>query len=679
MAKNNRMPTEVPQDVQPMPQPMDELSMRRQAEIESYNTGRQLEQMLEMQPKKIGPEQVRKAAEILQKYKSGKARLEKKIVQNEEFWKMRQWGRGNAANESNYMPSTPWLWSCIQGRYSDVMDSYPTCNIQPRQRDDKGEAKKLSDIIPVILAQNDYERTYSDIAWYTLKHGGSVQSVLWDGSKHNGLGDITIKKVDILNFFWQPGIMDIQDSANVFVTELVDNAILEQRYPECRGKLGGQKMILAKYLYDDNVDVSEKSVVVDWYYKTEYNGRRALQYVKFVNDVVLYATENDVQLPFTEEMDPETGVPIRMPNGEPMSARGLYDHAKYPFVVLPLYPVEGSIIGYGLTDIGRDTQIEVDRLNKAFVDNAIVSARPRYFVREDGIVNEEEFADLDRDLVHVAGSLSDETVKAIDAKVLSTVYLEFLNAKIEEMKYTTANQDANNGVAPSGITAASAIAALQETAGKASRSSNMVFHRAYKEVIYLVIELIRQFYDVPRWFRIVPDALGEQFVQYDNAGIVAQPQTNTGMDMGLRLPEFDIEVTTEKASPYKKMEINELALNFYNAGFFNPSNADQALSCLEMMDFVKKDEIMANIRAKGTMQEMLLQYQQLALQLAARINPQLAEGISQNIMQSAEVFGNPTLMAGIDTNAADMDATQGEEHPFVSRARQQARESTQVD
>ena len=115
-------------------------------------------------------------------------------------------------NDGNkdFKPATAWLWSCIQSRYSDAMDSYPTCNFRPRHQDDKAEAEKLSKIVPVILAQNDYEGVYSNVMWYTLKHGGNIQGIFWDGSKHNGLGDIVIKKIDFINFFWEPGITDIQ-------------------------------------------------------------------------------------------------------------------------------------------------------------------------------------------------------------------------------------------------------------------------------------------------------------------------------------------------------------------------------------------------------------------------------------------------------------------------------------
>ena len=351
--------------------------------------------MLEMDVpmQKITSKEVMEAAQTLNKYKEGKAHLEQKIIANEQWWKLRQWNYHND-DKDEFKPATAWLWKMIQSRHSDLMDSFPTCNFQPRQEDDKQEAKILSEIVPVILEQNKYEETYSDCGWYGLKHGGYCQSVFWDATKHNGLGDIAINKMDFLNIFWEPGITDIQKSENVFTTELVSNRILEQRYPQCKGKLNGKKIDVAKYIYDDNVRTDNKSVVVDWYYKTEYNGKKAVHYVKFVNDIVLYATENETNPPTAVIAGPD-GMPMEVPVGQSLAERGLYDHALYPFVIQDLYPIEGSLCGYGLTDIGRDTQMQIDVMNKAVTDNVVASSKPRYFTKYNGNINEEEFANMD--------------------------------------------------------------------------------------------------------------------------------------------------------------------------------------------------------------------------------------------------------------------------------------------
>jgi hypothetical protein len=655
-------------------QPQTELEARAEQEIAMLERNEQYKQMQAKMKPVIGVKEIRKASETLRKYKEGKARLEAKIVANEEFWKLRQWNYMNDG-KNDFKPATAWLWSCIQSRYSDIMDSYPTCNFRPRQQDDKAEAQRLSSIVPIIFEQNRYEDTYSDVSWYALKQGGNVQGVFWDSTKHNGLGDITIKKIDFINLFWESGITNIQKSRNVFHTELVANELLEQQYPQCQGKLGGKSISLAKYLYDDNVDTSDKSVVVDWYYKKYVNGKNTLQYVKYVNGVVLYATENDTERPMREEMDTETGIPVQIITGESMAVRGLYDHGMYPFVTMPLYPVEGSLCGYGLTDIGRDTQLQIDMLNKAITDNALAGAKPRYFIKNNGGVNEEEYTDLSKDIIHVEGSPNEDNIRAVDHKPLDGIYVNVLQQKIDEMKFITSNQDVNNGATPNGVTSGSAISALQEASGKNARSSNKSFHRAYREVCYLVVELIRQFYNTPRTFRIMPDGMQEEFITYDNSGLVAQQQMMGGMDMGLRLPEFDIEVTSEKANPYKKMEINELALSFYNMGFFNPQMTDQALACLNMMDFTKKEDVMQKIQANGTLQELLLLYQQMALDFANQLDPELGDQVAMQINQQYGGGMTSPQMAGGTVN---LDNDKGE-HPFNTKARTQARQSTEAD
>lgn len=620
---------------------------------------------------KITSDVVREATQRLFKFKEGKARLEQRIINNEEFFKLNQWKFISHA-EDEFTPATAWLWLSILSRYSDAMDAFPTCNIKPRQRDDREESKILSSVLPVIMEQNRYEETFSDIVWYTLKQGGSVQGVFWDAKKNNGLGDITIKQIDFLNLFWQPGIKDIQDSSDVFLTELVDNKILLQRYPQLEGHLGGDTITVAKYVYDENIDTIDKSVVVDWYYHTEYNGERKLHYCKFVNDVVLYATENDTVPPTKTMIDPDTSMPVELPIGESMSSTGLYNHAKYPFVVMKLYPVEGSICGYGLIDIAKDTQMILDIFNKNMTEATDDGTNPRYFFREGCGVNEEEYLDKNKKIVHVTGSLNNDNVMPIQTKSIDSSFINFYQMKIEEMNKITSNQDVNNGSNPTGVTAASAIVALQETAGKNSRSSNMAFYRAYRDVCYQVIELIRQFYDVPRTFRIAPDSMeDEDFVSYSNEGLKPQPQIYGGQMLGYRLPEFDIDVTAEKKSPYKKMEINELALQLYQLGFFNPDNADQSLACLSVMDFEHKDIITDKISENQTLKERLLQFEQLALQLASASNPQLAKQIADVILAEN---GQPTMQ----TSNSEVDLDSNGESKQMTNSREMARESTQI-
>ena len=595
----------------------------------------------------IGAEQVKVFMRVLEEYKSGKVHTEQRILESEKWWKLRnsvvEQQNTNIGKDGGYTSVSGWLHNVIVSKHADAMDAFPEPNILPREEGDKGEARMLSSIVPCILEQNHFESTYSDAMWQKIKTGTGVYKVIWDKSKLNGLGDIAVERVNLLNIYWEPGVTDIQRSRYFFHTELWDKDILEQKYPELEGKLKGQSFMSTKFLYDDHVNTENKHTVIDVYYHKYIGGKNTLQYCKFVGDHVIYATENDVERPKQQAVDPMTGQPIVVEAGPSVAERGLYDHGMYPYVFDALFPIEGSPCGYGFVDLCRSPQTTIDLLNTSFVENAMAGSVPRYFERTDGAINEEEFLDLRKRIVHVAGNLDEAALRVIQHNTLDSNYINVYDRAVQELRETSGNTETSTGNTGSGVIAASAIAALQEASGKGSKDSTRSSYRAYGKLVELCIELIRQFYDMPRQFRILGQYGTEQYVSYTNAGIQQQAQGNDfGQDGGFRLPVFDIKVSAQKKNAYTKVAQNELAIQFFSMGFFNPQMTDQALMCLDVMDFDGKDGIMQKVAQNGTMYQKLLQYMQLALVMAQQVDPAAAEGIAQDIIATTGGGGAPS-------------------------------------
>ena len=611
---------------------------------------------------KIGEEQLKAFTKTLEEYKAGKAQTEQRILASENWWKLRnsieERKDSKAAGDDGFKAVSGWLHNVIVSKHADAMKAFPEPNILPREQGDKGEALMLSAIIPCILEQNNFEATYSDVMWQKLKTGTGCYKMVWDKSKLNGLGDIHVEKVNLLNVYWEPGVTDIQRSRYFFHTELWDKDVLEERYPQLEGKLKGQSFLSTKFLYDDNVKTENKHTVIEVYYHKYIQGKNTLQYCRYVGDQVIYATENDPQ----------------------MMVRGLYDHGKYPYFFDALYPIEGSPCGYGFVDLCRNPQTEIDLLKTAMVKNAMVGATPRYFSRVDGNINEAEFLDTTKPIVHVSGNVDEATLRRIEHNGLDGMYVNLLTASIDELRETSGNTEAATGSTPGAVTAASGIAALQEAAGKTSADSTQSSYRVYSDMVEMCIELIRQFYDMPRKFRILGQYGMERYVTYTNQGIQSQYQGNDfGQDMGFRLPVFDIKVSAQKKNVYTKVAQNELALQFFQLGFFNPQMVDQSLMCLEMMDFDDKDAIMQKIAQMGTMHQKLLQYMQLALNLAQAVNPMLANQIAQDVIQTNGGAAIP-MGGGMNPHVAQTDNIGGipkQEHAIVRNARQQSNEASQ--
>ena len=625
---------------------------------------------------KIGPEQLRVFTKTLEEYKAGKSKTEQRILASENWWKLRnsieEQKDSKTAADEGFKAVSGWLHNVIVSKHADAMKAFPEPNILPREQGDKGEAAMLSAIIPCVLEQNNFEATYSDAMWQKLKTGTALYKVVWDKSKLNGLGDIHVEKVNLLNVYWEPGVTDIQRSRYFFHTELEDKDILEERYPQLKGKLKGQSFISTKFLYDDHVKTENKHTVIEVYYHKYIQGKKTLQYCRYVGDQVIFATENDTE-PVVDQM---TGQ-----QKPPMAITGLYDHGKYPYFFDTLYPIEGSPCGYGYVDLCRNPQTEIDLLKTAMVKNAMVGSVPRYFSRVDGNINEDEFLDTTKPIVHVNGNVDEATLRRIEHNSLDGMYVNLLDRSIDELRETSGNTEAATGSTPGAVTAASGIAALQEAAGKTSADSTQSSYRVYAQIVDMCIELIRQFYDMPRKFRILGQYGMERYVVYTNQGIQPQHQGIAfGQDMGFRLPVFDIKVSAQKKNVYTKVAQNELALQFFQMGFFNPQMVDQSLMCLEMMDFDDKDMIMQKISQMGTMHQKLLQYMEIALSLAQQVNPMLAEQIAQDVIQSNGGAAMPMGMGGASSHIAQGDNIGGlpkEEHAIVQNARQQSNEASQ--
>lgn len=530
--------------------------------------------------KTIGENEIAQADSILQTYKQGKLRLEERIVSNEEYYKL-QYQRDRSDKKT--APTTAWLLNSVISKHADLMESYPEAICLPREKSDERDAATLSSILPVILQYNDYEKTYSDACWYFIKHGICVQGVFWDNAKENGLGDISIKNIDVLNLFWEPGIGNIQESENLFYLSLIEKKRLERLYPQLEGKdAGGSSVTVAEYTQDDTVDNSSKAIVVDWYYKKRLaDGRSVLHYVKYTGNTVLFASEN------------ERGY-----------ENGFYEHGEYPFTVAVMYPEAGTPTGFGIIDICRDPQEYIDTLDGLMLDYAYKTANPRFWCKKTAGVNKKQFEDWSDSIVEVEGDIDEERLRQITLQPMGTAIQNLRQMKVDELKETSSNRDFSQGGVTGGITSGAAIATLQEAGSKTSRDMLKSMYRSYVEIIRLSIELIRQFYDEEREFRITGAPGQSEFLAYSNRGIKEQQMTSDGM-ISFRKPIFDIDVKAQKQSSYSKLSQNETAINLFNMGIFNPQLANQALGMLEIMDFDGIEKIKQYIKDGQTYQKTI--------------------------------------------------------------------------
>ena len=496
---------------------------------------------------KIKPEFFSKVTESFTFYKEHKKPLDRRIIENNRWFKSRYGAYDDMECDA---PTTPYLFNVIANKHADAMDNYPEPNILERDENDRQIAETFTKIIPLQLDLCGFKKTYSRAWWYKLKNGASCYGIFYNPSLCGNRGEIDIRSIDLLNMFWEPGISDIQDSKFLFVTALCDNDSLKDKYPQYADRFSGNSALDAQ-TYDDsetsaNDIFRDKTLVVDCYYKKQRGDIRTVEMIKFVDGTILDASED---------------------RGDD----GLYAHGLYPFVLDVLYPDENCPVGFGMVDVIKNPQMYIDRLDAIISKNAMISGKTRFMIKDNGGICEYELSDLSKDIIHVAGSVNEDNIRELQARPLHQFIIQHRKNKIDELKEVSGNLDFQQGKTTGGVTAYSAIAALQQAGEKLSRDMILESYEAYKKIICLCIELMRQFYDEPRSYRITGNDGECEYIRFSNRDM---NETKTPA-------EFDVVISPEKNNPYSRITQNQTLTDLWKMGLFRKDTIDESLLILE--------------------------------------------------------------------------------------------------
>ena len=532
---------------------------------------------------KIDPDFISKALRMYQKYKGDKAELHKRIVDNNKWYKSNYSHLMNPkTNETE--PATAFIFSAIENKYADAIDNFPVPNLLEREPSDTQTAKILSKIIPVQLEMSGYKKVYKDNWRRKLKHGTAVYGAFYNEQ----IRDIDIRAIDIMSIYCDMHVRDVQDSQFLFITNAVDNDVLKENYPDFKALFHGDASVES---YSGIHQIDDRTEVIDCYYK---KADGTLHMIKFVGTTVIDSTED------TEGYE-----------------HGLYKHGMYPVIFDVLYAEEDCPFGFGIVDVIRNPQQYIDKLDGIIIKNAILSGKQRYLVKENGNITEKEFLDYSKDIVHVTGSVDETNIKPIQANGLSNYVLEHRIEKINELKEVVGNRDFQQGGTSNGVTAATAITSLQQAGEKLSRAIIDDSYDAYKSLIIMIIELMREFYDEERIYRITNEIGATQFAQFDNSMLMTPMEKRDAFgfvyDTEYKRTEFDIEVIPQRENPFTKESNNQTIMNLWNGGFFLPQNFDVSIIALQSMNFDGKEKIIEQIQGlqKRNQQQMLEQQQNL--------------------------------------------------------------------
>lgn len=513
---------------------------------------------------KVSKEFLAQARDAFERYKGDKEMLTQRIRENMEFYKG-AYARIYDEKTNKTTPATAFVLSAVENKYADYLDNFPQANFLAREEGDEETARLLSKIMPAQLEASGLRKAYKQNARQKLICGTGAYGVFWNGNEKN----IHIRRLDIMSVFCDMNVDDIQESRFVFVVSAVDNEKLKKMYPKYSDMFDGDVTMDG---YEEQKRMDGCSEIVDCYYKT-IEGK--LHLLKFCNDVVIDSTE-----------------------GVEGYEEGLYKHGRFPIVLDVMYPDTKGPFGFSTVDIVKNPQRYIDMLDGAILKNALLSSHPKWIVKKSADVNIKELTNMENEVVE-AQQVNEDAIRKMEITSVSQNVMEHRQTKIEEMKEVAANRDFAQGGTTGGVTAAQAITALQEAGNKTSRALIDDSYDAYKEIVMLAIELMREFFDHDRVYRITGVDGTAEYRNFSRSNLtVAKPVTDA---LGFvkyseyRDIVFDIDIVPQRQNAFQKESQNQLFMTLWQSGFFAPGNTEVALIALKNMNFDGKDALMQDL------------------------------------------------------------------------------------
>ncbi|MFT8319342.1 MAG: hypothetical protein ABF649_00735 [Bacillus sp. (in: firmicutes)] len=539
-----------------------------------------------------------------------KAAEEKKWRQQEDYYQGDQW-KSKPAYKGQIQPVTNHCFSIVESIVPQLTDNRPQIMCLPQEQDDEQSADVLSEVIDYIWDRTDMDYKLQLNERTRIKHGMAIYKVFWDPEAMNKLGDVDIINVPIDQFFISPRAKSVQDSDYVIYATQKSTEYIEKRYKK---KVQSDKKYDEIAVFDQQEETGKqdnKVLLIEYW--TKENGQ--LRLITIAGETVL-----------RDEL-------------------GFYDHGLYPFVAVPAFPVEKKFWAMGVLSQIISPQQVVNILDQQIIDNARLGGNGTIYNQMGSGLNSNAVTNLPYKILNVNDI---NMVRVEPGREMPGFIQNHLEVKKRDAESVSGIHDVSQGKAPSGITAASAILALQESANQRIRLLGRTLEAGLKEIGELIIALVKEFYTEDRTIRILGDDKKVTFKTFNANSIKREREYTEFLPEGGQQkvvieidPDFDIRVEVGSSMQYSKAFMYEQAKELFQMGVID----DQAL--LETVKFPKAEDVLQRKQQMIQQQQMMEQQAAMAQQGAMppappqeQPVPTMEELIASLSPEDKEIFDN---------------------------------------
>ena len=435
------------------------------------------------------------------------------------------------------------LKSTFNNCVADQMDNMPEAVMLPETKEMENVAEDLTDIVRFVLSQNQYESLHRRRVEDCFCTGTSVTQVAWDSDMDGGRGNVALVRWPIEAFLWDPAAENLQDGRAVFKVSWHPMSWFEQHYPEQYPFIGSDEAeysglgVAAAQEESRPADEQRAMLIEYWYRLYDAKLRRYTVNVAYLAGGAVLSHHTDV-----------------------------YRHGKYPFVLDVYTPIEGLPVGDGMVQELAPMMRYVNRYASYIDMNLRMASKGRLLVDRNAGLDKEALLDWETDVVE-GDRIDPGALQWMQTQPFGGMATRQMMQLQADIKQDSGQNQFSRGETVGGVTAASAISALQEAGGKITRLRTHVFNQGFREIAAQVMWLISQFYDCRRVLYIT----GRQ--------VNADPERLFGKSLpGVTPPPpYTVQVQVQRRNPLRQQAQNDLFLQAYRlsaeAGQYFPLSA----------------------------------------------------------------------------------------------------------
>lgn len=494
--------------------------------------------------------------------------------------------------KSRTSPAGNTLNSSIDNVIADQIDNMPEAVMVAERQETMNSAEEMTDVVGYVMYQADWDDKFQTILEDAVVTGTGIAEVFWDEDAENGEGMVNILAWHPEDMYPDPMYENIQDGRAIFKTTHTTVAWVEEHYPHAKG-----------YVHEDEYTRQDEQALVEvpsgdqkvtlieyWYKRYDAKKRKyRVHMAQLAGGALLFSSELDFGVDKKGEY-----------------REGLYAHGEYPFTFYRYRRVTKKPFGTGLIHDYKDTQETIDRYYKYIDDNARESSKQRTFIRRGSGINADEVADMSRTIIEWDGNDIREVMQTIQASPLNSQVFQMTQYLSDLMKQDSGQNQFTRGEGGLGVTAATAIQALQEAGGKITRWHTAIFKSAFKDMVEQILWVLSEYLDPERRILIVggwdsTDNMKDRLIQ------VKAPKAEGDM---LPKPAYTVRVQVQKNNPLQLQSFNELLMKAAEVCAQSNQPLPPEVFIGLIQGYPNKKGILKAIRENSKMQAMLEQMKQ---------------------------------------------------------------------